>query len=248
MLGRVKSAKPEEEITVTAGTETKEVLPSSGKTIKKATVNPTPSQSKSVTPSASQKIVAPDTGKLLNKVTVAGDSDLVAGNIKKDVNIFGVVGSLESKGLLIDATNSTGDITEARIIMDRVPGSIFRQSPGDYRIFPALQKLLIQANEIGSDAFYYALKKPKVKIKSEKLGVTCFINTSGAAKFWLSNDVETIQGSSYTYTPFYNSNNVSLYCEAEAKKEGWSSYWNYSGRNSVQPTMWGVSESEFDTL
>ena len=96
MLGRVKSAKPEEEITVTAGTETKEVLPSSGKTIKKAIVNPTPSQSKSVTPSASQKIVAPDTGKLLNKVTVAGDSGLMAGNIKKGVNIFGVNGSFDN--------------------------------------------------------------------------------------------------------------------------------------------------------
>lgn len=100
MLGRVKSAKPEEKITVTAGTETKEVLPSSGKTIKKAIVNPTPSQSKSVTPSASQKIVAPDTGKLLNKVTVAGDSGLMAGNIKKGVNIFGVNGSFDnSEGL-----------------------------------------------------------------------------------------------------------------------------------------------------
>lgn len=102
MLGRVKSAKPEEEITVTAGTETKEVLPSSGKTIKKATVNPTPSQSKSVTPSASQKIVAPDAGKLLNKVAVNGDSDLVAGNIKKGVNIFGVNGSFDnSTGLYV---------------------------------------------------------------------------------------------------------------------------------------------------
>lgn len=42
MLGRIKNAKPEEEITVTAGTETKEVLPSSGKTIKKVTVSPIP--------------------------------------------------------------------------------------------------------------------------------------------------------------------------------------------------------------
>ena len=100
MLGRVKSAKPEEEITVTAGTETKEVLPSSGKTIKKAIVNPTPSQSKSVTPSASQKIVTPDAGKLLSKVTVNGDTDLVAGNIKKGVNVFGVNGSFDnSEGL-----------------------------------------------------------------------------------------------------------------------------------------------------
>ena len=100
MLGRIKNAKPEEEITVTAGTETKEVLPSSGKTIKKATVNPTPSQAKSVTPSASQKIVTPDSGKLLNKVTVNGDSDLVAGNIKKDVNIFGVTGTFDGEPVL----------------------------------------------------------------------------------------------------------------------------------------------------
>lgn len=100
MLGRIKNAKPEEEITVTAGTETKEVLPSSGKTIKKATVNPTPSQAKSVTPSASQKIVTPDSGKLLNKVTVNGDSDLVAGNIKKDVNIFGVTGTFDGEEIV----------------------------------------------------------------------------------------------------------------------------------------------------
>ena len=100
MLGRIKNAKPEEEITVTAGTETKEVLPSSGKTIKKATVNPTPSQAKSVTPSASQKIVIPDSGKLLNKVTVNGDSDLVAGNIKKDVNIFGVTGTFDGEEIV----------------------------------------------------------------------------------------------------------------------------------------------------
>lgn len=100
MLGRIKNAKPEEEITVTAGTETKEVLPSSGKTIKKATVNPTPSQAKSVTPSASQKIVTPDSGKLLNKVTVNGDSDLVAGNIKKGVDIFGVTGTFDGEEIV----------------------------------------------------------------------------------------------------------------------------------------------------
>lgn len=100
MLGRIKNAKPEEEITVTAGTEVKEVLPSSGKTIKKVTVNPTPSQAKSATPSASKKTVTPDSGKLLNKVTIAGDSDLVAGNIKKDVNIFGVTGTFDGEEIV----------------------------------------------------------------------------------------------------------------------------------------------------
>ena len=62
--------KPEEEKTVTAGTSVTEVLPSSGKTMKKVTVNPTPSQSKTVTPSTSQQTVSPDSGKLLSKVIV----------------------------------------------------------------------------------------------------------------------------------------------------------------------------------
>ena len=123
MLGRVKSAKPEEEITVTAGTETKEVLPSSGKTIKKATVNPTPSQAKSVTPSASQKIVIPDSGKLLNKVTVNGDSDLVAGNIKKDVNIFGVTGTFDGEeivnGIIEEYCSYYNDISHIHTLIDR---------------------------------------------------------------------------------------------------------------------------------
>lgn len=66
-------------------------------------------QSKTVTPSASQQNITPDMGyDALSAVTVNGDADLVAGNIKKDVNIFGVVGTLESGGGL-PATIVAGD-------------------------------------------------------------------------------------------------------------------------------------------
>ena len=55
------------------------------------------SNPKTVTPSAVSQTVLPDQGDDgLSQVTVSGDSNLVAGNIKKDVSIFGVTGTLES--------------------------------------------------------------------------------------------------------------------------------------------------------
>ena len=62
--------KPEEEKTVTAGTSAIEVLPSSGKTMKKVTVNPTPTEEKTITAGTSATTVTPTSGKYIKKVTV----------------------------------------------------------------------------------------------------------------------------------------------------------------------------------
>ena len=62
--------KPEEEKTVTAGTSAIEVNPSSGKVMKKVTVNPTPSQEKTIKDPSETTIIIPDEGKLLSKVTI----------------------------------------------------------------------------------------------------------------------------------------------------------------------------------
>ena len=62
--------KPEEEKTVTAGTSVIEVNPSSGKVMKKVTVNPTPTESKSVTAGTEDITVSPTDGKHLSGVTV----------------------------------------------------------------------------------------------------------------------------------------------------------------------------------
>lgn len=62
-----------------------------------------PDQTKTATPTTSEQIITPDTGYELASVTVGAvtssiDSNIVAGNIKKNVSILGVTGTYEGSG------------------------------------------------------------------------------------------------------------------------------------------------------
>ena len=116
-ISSIKTEKPEQEKSISISTNgTTEVTPDSGKVLSKVSVttNVQPTlQEKTVAPTTMQQIVTADSGKdglskvTVNAVTSSIDSNIVAENIKKDVTILDVVGTLETASAITDVATSS---------------------------------------------------------------------------------------------------------------------------------------------
>jgi len=88
------------------------------------TVNATPLQAKAATPSTSQQTISPDENYVglsavaIGAVTSAIDANITAGNIKKDVTILGVTGTLESavEGKTVTVVDYDGTIIDEQVL------------------------------------------------------------------------------------------------------------------------------------
>lgn len=130
-----------------------------GKIIAKSVVWPGANmQSKTVTPDAAGQTVEPDSGyDGLSSVVINGDTDLVAGNIKKDVNIFGITGSYEGGGIIPTGTlnisqNGTYNVTNYASANVNVSGG-----GGGSTVLKGTE---VPTSDIGQNGMIYLLHTP----------------------------------------------------------------------------------------
>ena len=125
-------------------------------------------QAKTATPGASQQVISPDSGyQGLSQVTVEGDADLVAGNIKSGVEIFGVAGSYAPASVNLQSKSVSPSTTAQTVTPDtgydglssvEVAAARLQTLTGSNAITPTTQDQIVTK----TSSSYYGLFSVKV--------------------------------------------------------------------------------------
>ena len=150
------------------------------------------SNPKTVTPSAASQTILPDQGDDgLSQVTVSGDSNLVAGNIKKDVSIFGVTGTLES---------GSGSGSSSKLLNTISRDTDFSLTADD----------LAGLTQIGAYAFMYSDHLTSISIPNTvtKIGIQAFFNCNALTSVTIGDGVKNIEENAFENC--YNLNSLTI--------------------------------------
>lgn len=213
--------KPEEEKTVTAGTSVIEVNPSSGKVMKKVTVNPTPTESKSVTPTTSELTVTPSVGKHLSQVIVGAVEDVTP-----------------------EVTAQTPVITQ---IAEKLGVTITTPSGTNKQILQGNNANLLNINNNAKKEGAYVWKKSLDEIVLlDSVTITASRPTTATMKFE-STDIDLSKLTSDTYVDFFNglSFGTSTSNSITFSKNGSSLVFGYAGATiGYSVAAWDSAEKQ----
>lgn len=203
------------------------------------TVAAVPTQSKTVTPTSTTQNITPDSGKFLSKVTVNGDSDLVAGNIKSGVNIFGVTGTYVGSG---GGDTSTEDGLVTRSVTNYINNRVTKIGSYAFYQCPSLTSVSFpNVTSIGIQAFAQCKKLTSVSFPSAKsIGGYAFGNCSSLTSVSFPN-VTSIE-----YSAFYQCSRLTTISFPNAQDIGsWAFGYCYSLTSASFPNVTTIGSSAF---
>lgn len=131
---------------------------------KSATKQLTTQAAKTVTPGTSDQTAVASGRYTTGAITVAGDSNLVAGNIKNGISIFGVTGTLTEGGSSGDGSDALDQFLEGSVAANFTNSTITTLGTGKFAFTNVVSVNFPACETVWSSAFYSCTSLEKVNL------------------------------------------------------------------------------------